>query len=131
MDRHTFIVACFLHKEVNMIKRGDIYYADLGNRYLCEQGGIRPVVILQNDKGNAHSPTTIVAPITSKMKSKKMMPTHLMIRYRDLYTNSIILFEQIRTIDKKRLREKIGCLDKNMMLKIDNSLQISLGLFNM
>lgn len=127
MDRQSFIVACFLHKEVNMIKRGDIYYADLGNRYLCEQGGIRPVVILQNDKGNAHSPTTIVAPITSKMKNKKMMPTHLMIRYRNLYTNSIILFEQIRTIDKSRLGQYICHMRNEDIEKLDSMIMVSIG----
>ena len=95
------------------IRRGDLYYADLSPVVGSEQGGVRPVLIIQNNIGNKYSPTVIVAAITSQIK------------------DSVILLEQIRTIDKKRLREKIGCLDKNMMLKIDNSLQISLGLFNM
>ena len=79
-----------------MISRGDIYYADLGTRYLCEQGGVRPVVILQNNKGNVFGPTTIIAPITSQSKDKQL-PTHMSIHYRHLHQNSMILFERIRT----------------------------------
>ena len=115
-----------------VVKRGDIFYADLSPVIGSEQGGIRPVIIIQNDIGNKYSPTVIVAAITSQINKAKL-PTHVEISSEEygLNKDSVILLEQIRTIDKKRLREKIGCLDKNMMLKIDNSLQISLGLFNM
>ena len=112
------------------VRRGDIYYADLSPVVGSEQGGIRPVLIVQNDVGNKYSPTVIAAAITSRTDKSKL-PTHIEV-YADKYglaRDSVILLEQIRTIDKKRLREKIGCLDKNMMLKVDNSLQISLGLF--
>ena len=112
------------------IKRGYLYYADLSPVVGSEQGGVRPVLIIQNDIGNKYSPTVIVAAITSQINKAKL-PTHIEISAHEygLNKDSVILLEQIRTIDKKRLREKIGCLDKNMMLKVDNSLQISLGLF--
>ena len=97
------------------IKRGYLYYADLSPVVGSEQGGVRPVLIIQNDIGNKYSPTVIV----------------ISAHEYGLNKDSVILLEQIRTIDKKRLREKIGCLDKNMMLKVDNSLQISLGLFTL
>ena len=114
------------------IRRGDLYYADLSPVVGSEQGGVRPVLIIQNNIGNKYSPTIIIAAITSQINKAKL-PTHIEISANEygLNKDSVILLEQIRTIDKKRLREKIGCLDKNMMLKIDNSLQISLGLFNM
>ena len=112
------------------IKRGDLYYADLSPVVGSEQGGVRPVLIIQNDIGNKYSPTVIVAAITSQINKAKL-PTHIEISANEygLNKDSVILLEQIRTIDKKRLREKIGCLDNNMMVKVDNSLQISLGLF--
>lgn len=112
------------------IKRGYLYYADLSPVVGSEQGGVRPVLIIQNDIGNKYSPTVIVAAITSQINKAKL-PTHIEISANEygLNKDSVILLEQIRTIDKKRLREKIGCLDKNMMVKVDNSLQISLGLF--
>ena len=114
------------------IKRGYLYYADLSPVVGSEQGGVRPVLIIQNDIGNKYSPTVIVAAITSQINKAKL-PTHIEISAHEYGLNkySVILLEQIRTIDKKRLREKIGCLDKNMMLKVDNSLQISLGLFTL
>lgn len=114
------------------IRRGDLYYADLSPVVGSEQGGVRPVLVIQNNIGNKYSPTIIIAAITSQINKAKL-PTHIEISANEygLNKDSVILLEQIRTIDKKRLREKIGCLDKNMMLKIDNSLQISLGLFNM
>ena len=114
------------------IKRGYLYYADLSPVVGSEQGGVRPVLIIQNDIGNKYSPTVIVAAITSQINKAKL-PTHVEISSEEygLNKDSVILLEQIRTIDKKRLREKIGCLDKNMMLKVDNSLQISLGLFTL
>ena len=105
------------------IKRGYLYYADLSPVVGSEQGGVRPVLIIQNDIGNKYSPTVIVAAITSQINKAKL-PTHIEISAHEygLNKDSVILLEQIRTIDKKRLREKIGCLDKNMMLKVDNSL---------
>ena len=114
------------------IKRGYLYYADLSPVVGSEQGGVRPVLIIQNDIGNKYSQTVIVAAITSQINKAKL-PTHIEISAHEygLNKDSVILLEQIRTIDKKRLREKIGCLDKNMMLKVDNSLQISLGLFTL
>ena len=106
------------------IKRGYLYYADLSPVVGSEQGGV--------DIGNKYSPTVIVAAITSQINKAKL-PTHIEISAHEygLNKDSVILLEQIRTIDKKRLREKIGCLDTNMMLKVDNSLQISLGLFTL
>lgn len=103
------------------IKRGYLYYADLSPVVGSEQGGIRPVLIIQNDIGNKYSPTVIVAAITSQINKAKL-PTHIEISANEygLNKDSVILLEQIRTIDKKRLREKIGCLDKNMMLKVNN-----------
>ena len=114
------------------IKRGYLYYADLSPVVGSEQGGVRPVLIIQNDIGNKYSPTVIVAAITSQINKAKL-PTHIEISAHEygLNKDSVILLEQIRTIDKKRLREKIGCLDKNMMLNGSNSLQISLGLFTL
>ena len=114
------------------IKRGYLYYADLSPVVGSEQGGVRPVLIIQNDIGNKYSPTVIVAAITSQINKAKL-PTHIEISAHEygLNKDSVILLEQIRTIDKKRLREKIGCLDTNMMLKVDNSLQISLGLYTL
>lgn len=113
------------------IKRGDLYYADLSPVVGSEQGGVRPVLIIQNNIGNKYSPTVIIAAITSQINKAKL-PTHIEISANEygLNKDSVILLEQIRTIDKKRLRERIGYLDENMMVKVDNSLQISLGLFN-
>ncbi|MFI3209975.1 MAG: type II toxin-antitoxin system PemK/MazF family toxin [Peptostreptococcaceae bacterium] len=112
------------------IKRGDLYYADLSPVVGSEQGGVRPVIVIQNNIGNKYSPTIIVAAITSQINKAKL-PTHIEISSNEygLNKDSVILLEQIRTIDKKRLREKIGHLDKEMMQKIDNGLEISLGLF--
>lgn len=112
------------------IKRGDIYYADLSPVVGSEQGGVRPVVILQNDIGNKYSPTLIVAPITSKL-NKSRLPTHIDINPSEcngLEVESVVLLEQVRTIDKKRLREYIGKVDKNLEKKIDEALKISLQL---
>lgn len=112
-----------------IVKRGDIYYADLSPVVGSEQGGIRPVLIIQNDVGNKYSPTVIAAAITSKINKAKM-PTHIELSARDygLNKDSVILTEQIRTLDKKRLRERIGKLDKALMLRVDEALQISFGL---
>ncbi|RDY26111.1 type II toxin-antitoxin system PemK/MazF family toxin [Romboutsia weinsteinii] len=114
------------------IRRGELYYADLSPVVGSEQGGVRPVLVVQNDIGNKYSPTVIIAAITSQINKAKL-PTHIEISANEygLNKDSVILLEQIRTIDKKRLREKIGCLDESMMLKVDNSLHISLGLFNL
>lgn len=110
------------------IKRGDIFYADLSPVIGSEQGGIRPVVIIQNDIGNVHSPTVIVSAITSRTKAK--LPTHIEIHGEDygLSKDSIILLEQLRTIDKKRLRDKVGELGPEVLAKIDKALIISLGI---
>ena len=113
-----------------IVKRGDIYYADLSPVVGSEQGGIRPVLIVQNDIGNKYSPTIICAAITSQINKAKL-PTHIEIeasKYR-LVKDSVILLEQIRTIDKKRLREKVCQLDINIMRKVDIALMTSLGLF--
>lgn len=109
------------------ISRGDIYYADLNPVVGCEQGGIRPVLILQNDIGNRHSPTTIVCAITGK--PKKPLPTHTAIAgVGKLSRESFALLEQIRTIDRARLREWVGRLDEKEMEEIDQALSISVGL---
>ncbi len=112
------------------VKRGDIFYADLSPVIGSEQGGVRPVLIIQNDIGNKYSPTVIVAAITSQINKAKL-PTHMEISANDygLSRDSVVLLEQIRTIDKKRLREKIGHFSDEMMEKVDQGLQISLGLF--
>jgi len=114
---------------VVIVKRGDIYYADLSPVVGSEQGGIRPVLIIQNDIGNKYSPTVIAAAITSQINKAKM-PTHIELGAKDygLNKDSVILLEQIRTIDKKRLREKIGHLDEARMQKVNDALLISFGL---
>ena len=111
------------------IKRGDIYYADLSPVIGSEQGGLRPVLIVQNDVGNKYSPTVIAAAITSRI-SKTKLPTHIDIPGDDtgLAKDSVILLEQIRTIDKKRLKEKMGHLDENTMTSVNNAIQVSFGL---
>ncbi|MBQ8345460.1 MAG: type II toxin-antitoxin system PemK/MazF family toxin [Clostridia bacterium] len=111
------------------VKRGDIYYADLSPVVGSEQGGLRPVLIIQNDVGNRYSPTVIAAAITSRM-SKTKLPTHIDI-YADragLTKDSVVLLEQIRTLDKRRLKEKMGHLDETMMPAIDRAIAVSFGL---
>ena len=112
-----------------MSKRGDIYYADLSPVVGSEQGGIRPVLVIQNDIGNKYSPTVIAAAITSQINKAKM-PTHIELAAKDygLNKDSVILLEQIRTIDKRRLREKIGRIDDGLMASVNNALSISFGL---
>lgn len=110
-----------------MVYRGEIYYADLSPVVGSEQGGLRPVVIVQNNMGNKHSPTTIVASITSKM-GKKPLPTHILISNCGLAKDSVILLEQIRTIDKGRLREKMGQLPPEKIEAVDMAIKVSLGL---
>lgn len=111
-----------------VVKRGDIFYADLSPVIGSEQGGIRPVLVVQNDIGNKFSPTVICAAITSKINKAKL-PTHVEIdaNQYELVKNSVILLEQIRTIDKKRLKEKICHLDEDLMKQVDKGLRISFG----
>lgn len=112
-----------------LIRRGDIYYADLRPVVGSEQGGVRPVLIIQNDVGNRHSPTVICAAITSRMNKAKL-PTHIELnasRYH-MVKDSVILLEQLRTIDKIRLKDKICHLDGEIIQKINRALQISLDL---
>ncbi len=111
------------------IKRGDIFYADLSPVVGSEQGGIRPVLIIQNDVGNKFSPTVICAAITSQINKAKL-PTHIELdsnKY-SLIKDSVVLLEQVRTIDKARLKEKIGHLEDSVMEKVDRSLLVSIGL---
>ncbi|MCI7181398.1 MAG: type II toxin-antitoxin system PemK/MazF family toxin [Schaedlerella sp.] len=112
-----------------VIKRGDIYYAELSPVIGSEQGGVRPVLVIQNDVGNRHSPTVIVAAITSKMNKAKL-PTHIELSAQkfDIVKNSVILLEQIRTIDKQRLREYVCHIDSRMMGKVNEAIRISLEL---
>lgn len=114
------------------IQRGDLYYADLNPVVGSEQGGIRPVLIIQNDKGNLYSPTVIVVMISSKVSSKSFLPTHYQLKAgMGLLTDSILLLEQIRTIDKIRLKEFLGTIEPCFMDKIDQYLAISIGLENL
>ena len=117
-----------LKKEKSM-RRGDVYYADLRPVIGSEQGGIRPVLIIQNDVGNKHSPTVICAAITSKMNKAKL-PTHIELNAEmyDMDKDSVILLEQLRTIDKKRLKDKVCHLDGEIMQKVNRALMISLEL---
>jgi len=112
-----------------IIKRGDIFYADLSPVIGSEQGGVRPVLIVQNDIGNKYSPTVIAAAITSQINKAKL-PTHIEISAREygLAKDSVILLEQIRTIDKVRIREKIGRLDDELMERVNEAIGISFGL---
>ncbi|MBQ1212571.1 MAG: type II toxin-antitoxin system PemK/MazF family toxin [Clostridia bacterium] len=114
---------------MNTIKRGDIFYADLSPVIGSEQGGLRPVLIVQNDVGNRYSPTVIAAAITSRM-TKTRLPTHIDIYASDagLSKDSVVLLEQIRTIDKQRLKEKMGHLSDRMMAEVDEALSVSFGL---
>ena len=114
-----------------IIRRGDIYYADLRPVVGSEQGGIRPVLIIQNDVGNKHSPTVICAAITSRMNKAKL-PTHVELDCRncDMVKDSVVLLEQLRTIDKKRLREHMGRLDDAHLAMVDDAIAVSFGLHN-
>ena len=112
-----------------IVKRGDIYYANLSPVVGSEQGGHRPVLVIQNDVGNKYSPTVIVAAITSQI-SKAKLPTHVEISSQmyNLEKDSVILLEQLRTVDKRRLREKVTHLSEEIMTKVDEAVRISLGL---
>jgi mRNA interferase MazF len=114
---------------MSTFKRGDIYYADLSPVIGSEQGGLRPVLIVQNDTGNKHSPTVIAAAITSQI-GKARLPTHIELSARNygLNRDSVILLEQIRTLDKSRLKERMGKLDDTLMDKVDNAIAVSFGL---
>lgn len=113
------------------IKRGNVYYAELNPVIGSEQGGTRPVLIISNDVGNKHSPTVIVAPITSRVHTKTKLPTHTSVKDFDgLDKDSIILLEQIRTIDKQRLKQYIGMIPDNLMARVDKALAISISLTN-
>lgn len=121
----------YMYRSVNrvQVRRGDIYYADLSPVVGSEQGGIRPVLIIQNDVGNRHSPTVICAAITSRMNKAKL-PTHVEIDARryQIVKNSVILMEQVRTIDKQRLKDLVCHLDKEIMNKVDEALKVSFEL---
>lgn len=110
------------------VKRGEIYYADLSPVVGCEQGGVRPVLIIQNDVGNKYSPTVIVCAVTSQL-TKAKLPTHIEVSrgQNGLAKDSVILMEQIRTLDKKRLKERVGALDATQMRKVERAVLISLG----
>ena len=110
------------------IKRGDIYYVDLGITVGSVQGRLRPVVVLQNDTGNKHSPTLIVATITSKSSKKRDMPTHIVFNMDGLTRESVVQLEQITTIDKTQLINYVGSMPETVMKKIDNAAKISLAL---
>ena len=114
-----------------MIKRGEIYFADLSPVIGSEQGGVRPVLVVQNNVGNKYSPTIIAAAITSQLEKAKL-PTHIHLPAEKfgLPKDSVVLLEQIRTLDKKRLKEKIGELPISMMTKVNEALLISLGFFD-
>lgn len=114
---------------IQEVCRGDVWYADLRPVMGSEQGGVRPVLILQNNVGNRHSPTVIAAPITSR-RTKARLPTHVEVdgSVPRLYPHSIVLLEQLRTLDKRRLREHIGAMDTAGMRKIDQALRVSVGL---
>ena len=113
------------------VRRGDLYYADLSPVVGSEQGGVRPVIVVQNDVGNKYSPTIIVAPVTSQMNKAKL-PTHVKIKGNKygLPKNSVALLEQLCSLDKKRLREKIGSFSNDIMNKINEAISISLALEN-
>jgi len=111
------------------VKRGEIYYADLSPVIGSEQGGMRPVLIIQNDVGNRHSPTVIAAAITSQI-NKARLPTHIELSAHSygLSKDSVVLLEQIRTIDKRRLKERMGQVDPGLMNQIDNAIAVSFGI---
>ena len=123
----------FFRRSVNLVestvRRGEIYYADLSPVGGSEQGGVRPVLIVQNDTGNRHSPTVIAAAITSQT-GKARLPTHISLAGHDvgLYKDSVVLLEQIRTIDKRRLREHMGHVDEGLMNQVDSAIAVSFGL---
>ena len=118
-----------MERSRNNVRRGEIYYADLSPVVGSEQGGMRPVLIVQNDVGNRYSPTVIAAAITSQ-QNKAKLPTHIEISAKSvgLSKNSVVLLEQIRTLDKRRLKERMGSLDTEMMHRVDDAIAVSFGL---
>lgn len=113
-----------------VVKRGDIFYADLSPVIGSEQGGVRPVLVIQNNIGNKYSPTIIIAAITSQLKKAKL-PTHIEIEAGNygLIKDSVLLLEQIRTIDRKRMKDRIGRCDREFMQQVNKALEISVGMF--
>lgn len=109
------------------VKRGEVYYADLSPVVGSEQGGYRPVLVVQNDKGNKYSTTVIVAPVSSRM-TKNALPTHVYLELEGLSKKSIVLLEQLRTIDKKRIKERVGCVSEDLMAKINEAMKTSLDI---
>lgn len=122
---------CYWRVNDLVVKKGDIFFADLSPVIGSEQGGVRPVIVIQNDIGNKYSPTVIVAAITSQINKAKL-PTHVEIRAGEhgLNKDSVILLEQLRTVDKRRLRERIGRMDGASMEKVNEALVISLGIID-
>lgn len=120
---------CYWRVNDLVVKKGDIFFADLSPVIGSEQGGVRPVIVIQNDIGNKYSPTVIVAAITSQINKAKL-PTHVEIRAGEhgLNKDSVILLEQLRTVDKRRLRERIGRMEGDAMEKVNEALVISLGI---
>lgn len=118
------------YTEKKTVYRGEVYYAELSPVIGSEQGGIRPVLILQNNTGNRYSPTTIIAPITSA-KKKRSLPTHIVIDYEFLEGVSVVLLEQIRTIDKERLTDSLGQISRQDMQRVETAMNVSLGFQNM
>ena len=114
-----------------IVKKGDLYFADLSPVVGSEQGGVRPVLVVQNNVGNKYSPTIIVAAITSQTKAK--LPTHVELEAAEggLSKNSVVLLEQLRTIDKQRLKERIGTLSENQIPDVEKALSVSLGIANL
>lgn len=121
----------YVENSRNTVRRGEIYYADLSPVVGSEQGGMRPVLIVQNDVGNKYSPTVIAAAITSQ-QNKARLPTHIEISAKSvgLSKNSVVLLEQIRTLDKRRLKERMGSLDTGLMQQVDDAIAVSFGLRN-
>lgn len=116
-----------MNRKIDNMKRGDIFYADLSPVIGCEQGGVRPVIILQNNVGNHFSPTTIVAAITAR-ECKNNIPTHIVVVCEGLAKTSIVLLEQLRTIDKSRIGDYVGCVDEQLLIDIDKALALSIGI---
>lgn len=134
--QHKIVFRVHIGKEVKImishIERGEIYLADLNPTIGSEQSGIRPVLIIQNNVGNNHSKTTIIASITSDIRHKANLPTHIFVKAREgLYYDSIVLMEQVRTIDKNRLIRRLGTLNYKEMIEVDKGLTISIGLSRM
>lgn len=130
LDRQgRFLPTITKGRVIMLVKRGEIYYADLSPVVGSEQGGIRPVLIVQNDIGNKHSPTVIAAAITSK-KEKSQLPTHISVAASScgLAKDSVVLLEQVRTLDKRRLKERMGELDSGSMQQVNDALSVSFGL---